>query len=116
MSGVRAPAVPCGRGSARVARASAVTAKATGGVAEVEKQQEQHPTFANLRRSAAAAAAAAVIVAGAPDAALATEYERGVPPAPSNGPLKNLPRGVFTTRWCGPKHRKGKKVAKDQQS
>ena len=91
--------------SARVARATTVTvtAKATSphgniveDVASEKKRQEQrHPFFATLRRSTAAAAAAAVVIATGPDAALANVTERGVPPPPTNGPLKNLPRGAY---------------------
>jgi hypothetical protein len=107
-SGVRAPAAR-GRSNARVARAATVTqAKATtsnnDAVSEKKEQQQQNQFFTALRRSAAAAAAAAVIVASAPDAACASNFshsfaltaakEVGVPPAPSNGPLKNLPRGA----------------------
>jgi negative regulator of sigma E activity len=79
-----------------------VTAKATspyGNIVEdveSEKQQQRHPFFATLRRStAAAAAAAAVAIATGSDAAFADAIERGVPPPPTNGPLKNLPRGAY---------------------
>ena len=88
--------------TARVAPATRATSKgkrATKAAAVSEKKagasQEANDVFGVARKAATAAFAAAVLATTQPDVALASggSILDAIPPAPSNGPLRNLPRG-----------------------
>jgi len=83
-----APATRAVSNAERARKAAAVSEKKAGA------SQEANDVFGVARKAATAAFAAAVLVTAQPNAALAEGSILDViPPAPSNGPLKNLPRG-----------------------
>ena len=80
-----APATRAVSNAERARKPAAVSEKKDGVADDV---------FGRARKAATTAFAAAVLVTAQPNAALAEgSILDAVPPAPSNGPLKNLPRG-----------------------
>mmetsp|Transcript_3663 Transcript_3663/g.13699 ORF Transcript_3663/g.13699 Transcript_3663/m.13699 type:complete len:122 (-) Transcript_3663:841-1206(-) len=80
-----APATRAVSNAERARKAAAVSEKKDGVADDV---------FGRARKAATTAFAAAVLVTAQPNAALAEgSILDAIPPAPSNGPLKNLPRG-----------------------
>lgn len=85
-----APATRAASKGKRATKAAAVSEKKAGA-----SQEEANDVFGVARKAATAAFAAAVLATTQPGVALASggSILDAIPPAPSNGPLRNLPRG-----------------------
>jgi len=84
-----APATRAASKGKRATKAAAVSEKKAGAA-----QEEANDVFGVARKAATAAFAAAVLATTQPGVALASggSILDAIPPAPSNGPLRNLPR------------------------
>lgn len=86
-----APATRAASKGKRATKAAAVSEKKAG----ASQEEGANDVFGVARKAATAAFAAAVLATTQPDVALASggSILDAIPPAPSNGPLRNLPRG-----------------------
>ena len=86
-----APATRAVSNAERARKAAAVSEKKAG----ASQEEGANDVFGVARKAATAAFAAAVLATAQPDVALASggSILDAIPPAPSNGPLRNLPRG-----------------------